>query len=105
MSLLEPSCPAPSLTDGAGSLLLERPFGDQERRRGVSTAEIIPTPAECKAIRRRLGWSTQMLAAKAGLKRRTVLDFEAEVRTPQPGTLIAIRRAFRSAGVATGAAG
>jgi hypothetical protein len=46
-----------------------------------------------------------MLAAKAGLKRRTVLDFEAEVRTPQPGTLIAIRRAFRSAGVATGAAG
>ena len=51
-------------------------------------------------MRRSLGWSTTVLAAKAGLKARTVIEFELAIRSPQHRTVISIRRAFRSAGIA-----
>ncbi len=60
---------------------------------------ITPSPEDCRALRRSLGWSTQQLAAKAGLAKKTVLDFETGARAPRSITLIAIRRAFRQAGV------
>ncbi|MBW3653402.1 MAG: helix-turn-helix domain-containing protein [Actinobacteria bacterium] len=39
------------------------------------------------------------LAEAAGVKKRTVIDYETGVRMPRVGTLIAIRRAFRAAGL------
>ncbi len=59
---------------------------------------ISPSPEDCRALRRSLGWSTQQLAARAGLAKKTVLDFETGARAPRSLTLIAIRRAFRQAG-------
>jgi transcriptional regulator with XRE-family HTH domain len=55
------------------------------------------TARDCIAARERLGWSPYRLAAMAGLSERTVLRFEAGEAAPRPGTLIALRRAFRGA--------
>lgn len=59
---------------------------------------VSPTPGECRKARRQLGWTTDELADAAGLTPRTVLSYEQGLRTPQPRTLVAIRRALRSAG-------
>src|SRR5690606_34602373 len=55
------------------------------------------TPEECSAARERLGWTTHRMASIAGLAERTIIRFEAGEATPRPGTLIALRRALRSA--------
>ena len=69
------------------------------------TLEISPSPESCRALRERLGWSAPHLAEAAGITNRTVQDFEAGLRAPRSLTLIAIRRAFRTAGVAVEADG
>lgn len=66
--------------------------------RGRFKGPIIPSPEECQALRSRLEWSQERLAEKAGLTIKTVVDFEAGVRTPHPRTLIAVRAALRQAG-------
>jgi len=53
--------------------------------------------AACREGREELGWTAAKLATAAGLTERTVTDFESGLRSPRPGTLIAIRRAFREA--------
>ncbi len=57
------------------------------------------TPEECRVARLSLNLSADTLAQFAGLTRRTVLDFEEGARRPRAGTLIALRRALRAAGV------
>lgn len=54
-------------------------------------------PDDCRTARERLGWTPAKLATRAGLTERTVNDFEARLRAPRPGTLIALRRALREA--------
>jgi transcriptional regulator with XRE-family HTH domain len=61
---------------------------------------VSPTPAECREIRRQLGWTRERLARAAGLTHRAILDYESGLRTPREGTLIAVRRALRAAGIA-----
>lgn len=70
-----------------------------EQGRGRFQGAITPSPVECRSLRHRLRWSCERLAEEAGLTKKTVVDFESGVRTPQARTLIAIRGAFRRAGV------
>jgi predicted transcriptional regulator len=53
------------------------------------------SPDDCLARRTRFGLSTYELAARAGLTETTVKRFEAARIAPRPGTLVALRRAFR----------
>lgn len=64
--------------------------------RAVDPADRL-TPQVCRERRTRLGLTTWRLANLAGLAERTVLQFEAGAVSPRPGTLIALRRAFRAA--------
>lgn len=56
------------------------------------------TPQSCRSLRDELGWTPEVLARRAGLTLRTVLDFEAGRRAPRPGTIIAIGNALDRAG-------
>jgi transcriptional regulator with XRE-family HTH domain len=60
---------------------------------------VTPSAEECASARAAVGWSQERLARAAGVTTRTILDFELGLRTPRAGTLIAIRRAFRKAGL------
>ncbi|MGH6911214.1 MAG: helix-turn-helix transcriptional regulator [Phenylobacterium sp.] len=53
------------------------------------------SPDDCLARRERFGLSTCQLALRAGLSEKTVRAFEAGRVAPRPGTLVALRRAFR----------
>jgi predicted transcriptional regulator len=53
------------------------------------------SPDDCLARRTRFGLSAHELALRAGLTERTVERFEAGRVAPRPGTLVALRRAFR----------
>ena len=53
------------------------------------------SPDDCYARRTQFGLSAYELALRAGLTERTVKRFEAADVTPRPGTLVALRRAFR----------
>jgi ribosome-binding protein aMBF1 (putative translation factor) len=55
------------------------------------------SPSECRAAREALGWSEARLAQAAGLAERTVRLFEAQACAPRQGTIIALRKAIRSA--------
>jgi transcriptional regulator with XRE-family HTH domain len=57
------------------------------------------TPAQCRAGRALLNWSQDQLEAAAQVARKTIADFEREVRTPYARTLAAIRAALEAAGV------
>lgn len=56
------------------------------------------TPELCRLGRTKLGWSVETLAAAAGLAPQTIVQFEAAGCRPRPGTVIALRKALRSAG-------
>jgi predicted transcriptional regulator len=53
------------------------------------------SPDECLTRRLRLGLSAYDLALRARLTEVTVKRFEAARVEPRPGTLVALRRAFR----------
>jgi len=55
------------------------------------------SPEQCRKTREALGWTPAYLAMAASLAEKTILAFEGGVRSPRPGTLVAIRRAFRQA--------
>jgi transcriptional regulator with XRE-family HTH domain len=50
------------------------------------------TPDLCRRARLERGWTPWKLAQATGLAERTIMDFEAGVTSPRPGTLIALRR-------------
>lgn len=56
------------------------------------------TPELCRLGRTRLAWTVETLAARAGLAPQTVAKFETAGCRPRPGTVIALRKALRSAG-------
>lgn len=56
------------------------------------------TPEVCRLARLSLGWTPERLAVAAGLAPQTIRGFEAATCQPRPGTLIALRKALRSAG-------
>ena len=55
------------------------------------------TPEDCRKLRASLGLTQDKLATLSGLAERTIQLFEAERVQPRPGTLIALRKAFRKA--------
>lgn len=55
------------------------------------------TPEECAQRRLALGLTAAQLARLAGLVERTVTRFESREVAARPGTLIALRKAFRTA--------
>lgn len=57
------------------------------------------TPDACRQARLSLGWSPERLAIVAGLAPQTIVQFEREGCSPRPGTVIALRKALKSAGV------
>lgn len=54
---------------------------------------------DCRRLREQAGWSPEQLARAAGVAALTVLTFERDRRKPREETLIALRRAFRNAGL------
>ena len=56
--------------------------------------------AQCRAGRALISWSRDDLAAASGVGKRTIVDFERDARSAQASTLLALRMAFESAGVA-----
>lgn len=57
------------------------------------------TAEDCLKARARLGWSRYDLAQAARLDIKTLATFEEGGRRPRAGTVIAVRRALREAGV------
>ncbi|ATR19456.1 transcriptional regulator (plasmid) [Roseomonas sp. FDAARGOS_362] len=57
------------------------------------------TPAQCRAARALLNWSQDQLETAAKVARKTIADFEREVRRPYARTLEALRAALEAAGV------
>lgn len=54
---------------------------------------------ECKAARAGLDWSRDELAERAGVGKRTIIDFENGVRDPINATKRALKGALEEAGV------
>jgi transcriptional regulator with XRE-family HTH domain len=57
------------------------------------------SPAQCRAARALLNWSQDQLEVSAKVARKTIADFEREVRQPYDRTLAAIQTALETAGV------
>ncbi|BCM21079.1 helix-turn-helix domain-containing protein [Mesorhizobium sp. J8] len=57
------------------------------------------TPAYCRTARALLDWSQVRLAAKSNLSEATIRDFESGRRILRAGRIVAVRKAFESAGV------
>jgi transcriptional regulator with XRE-family HTH domain len=55
--------------------------------------------AECRAARKRLGWSQAELARRAQCAPRTIVNFETGRRATHINHLIAIRRELEDAGI------
>ena len=58
------------------------------------------TSEQVRAARGLLGWSQGDLEAHSGIARKTLADFEGGKRRPYSRTLVDIRTALESAGVA-----
>jgi DNA-binding XRE family transcriptional regulator len=56
-------------------------------------------PAQCRAARALLQWSQSKLAKTANVSRKTISNFEKEVRTPFGNNMVSIRTALQNAGV------
>ncbi len=57
------------------------------------------TAAQCRAARGLLSWSQDQLETASKVARKTIADFEREIRQPYPRTVAAIRTALEAAGV------
>lgn len=57
------------------------------------------SPAQCRAARALLGWSQDDLSSHARIAKKSIADFEREVRNPQDRTVIALRAALEAFGV------
>ncbi|WP_108819343.1 helix-turn-helix domain-containing protein [Pseudovibrio sp. Alg231-02] len=58
------------------------------------------TPAQCRAGRALIGWSQGDLEEKSKVAKKTIADFERDVRNPYARTLADLQSAMESAGVA-----
>ena len=63
------------------------------------TRHVEITPAQCRAARALVDWSQDQLEASAKVARKTIADFERDIRQPYARTLSAIRAALEGAGV------
>lgn len=66
---------------------------------GAAYRRPMMTPAQCRAARGLLGWSQQDLAAKAGVARSTVAEFEQGRLMPRRANMTAMREAMELEGV------
>lgn len=65
----------------------------------MSISGSILSPAQCRGARGMLAWTMDDLAARAGVARRTLQDFESERRVPHVRNLERITATFNEAGV------
>lgn len=56
-------------------------------------------PRQCRAGRALLGITQQQLAERAGVSKRTVIEFEGAMRVPQPNTTASLRIALEAEGI------
>ena len=56
-------------------------------------------PEQCRAARALLGWTQAKLAERTGLARKTIADFELNLRSFHSRTLRDITSAFEQAGI------
>ena len=63
------------------------------------SVEKVLSSEQCRAGRAMLDWSREDLAAKSGVSRPTLADFETNKRKPYDRTLADIRRTFEEAGL------
>jgi DNA-binding XRE family transcriptional regulator len=63
------------------------------------TIDEMMTPAQCRAARAMLQWSQTELAKRAKVARKTVADFEQEIRQLRRRSREAITEAIEAAGV------
>ena len=63
------------------------------------TRNRLASPAQCRAARALLGWTQAMLAERAGVARKTIAEFETEVRTLHYRTRRDIAAALVAAGI------
>lgn len=61
--------------------------------------EKVLSSAQCRAARAMIGWSREDLAAKSGVSRPTLADFETDKRKPYDRTIADIRRTLEEAGL------
>lgn len=57
------------------------------------------TGTQCQAARLRLGWSTRMLASKAGVPWYAVINFDYGTADVAPDIVAALTRTLRQAGI------
>lgn len=57
------------------------------------------SPAQCRAARALLSWSQDDLEKRSGISKRTIADFEREVRRPYDRTVEALRKTLDAHGV------
>ena len=65
----------------------------------MAKKEALITASQCKAARGLLGWTQEELAEKLGVTRRTIHNFEHELRKTKKPMLIKMRKLFMDAGV------
>lgn len=63
------------------------------------SSEKVLSSEQCRAARAMLDWSREDLAAKSGVSRPTLADFETAKRKPYDRTLSDIRHTFEAAGL------
>ena len=71
----------------------------KETEPGVDASRQEFSPAYCRAARALLDWSQARLAAKSNLSESTIRDFESGRRILRAERIVAVRKAFESAGV------
>ncbi len=64
-----------------------------------SSHHIVVSPAQCRAARAMLRWSQTELGRRAGVARKTIADFEQELRGLRRRTRDAITTTFEAAGI------
>lgn len=75
------------------------PAGDDEEQSPYPRETPVLSPAQCRAARAILGWTQAILAERAGLARKTIADFEMNLRNLQYRTRRDITATFQAAGI------
>lgn len=57
------------------------------------------TAMECKQARQGLNWTRDQLSEASNVGKRTIIDFENQMRQPVASTKLALKRALEGAGV------
>jgi transcriptional regulator with XRE-family HTH domain len=74
-------------------------MGMYTSREPMADRKQVLRPEQCRAARALLGWTQAQLAERTGLARKTIADFECNLRSFHFRTLRDITSAFQDAGI------